>query len=495
VTRQDWLKAAGFSFLALAIRLPFASRYLYHWDSVNFALSLSDYNVTLHQPHPPGYILYSLLGRAVNLIFHDPNTSLVAISLAAGALGVGMVYWLGVHLFGPRVGIAAAAMTLLSPLHWFQSEVALSYALEFLLVGLLIGMVHKQLTGEGGSWIASSVLLVIVGGVRQSDLLFMAPVWFYGIAHCGRREQISALVIVSLGVGLWLWPMIAWSGGLSAYISALLAESLGVSAQSSVFSVTELGLNLGRMAIFIFYAILLGLVPLVGAILRSLRDIKLRQQPFVILALWMAPATAFGVLVHIRQSGHVFSFLAGVYLLVGWSIVKLAERLDKSVSLRWSFPGLVLATALPGGLFFMSAPAALFGSSQTVFQTPSRAAIRQQDTRLAEGFTYIRTQFDPQTTVVVAGGMDFRHIDFYLPDYQLTDISYRLADSPVVLPAAVSTLVYFNQEELPEHSPGLTVELHQFPDGTRLWFMHWSSTSTVEVSESGVHLARAQDQP
>lgn len=495
MTDQDWSRAAGFSIIALALRIPFASRYLYHWDSVNFALSLSDYDVTLHQPHPPGYILYSLLGRITNLVFHDPNTSLVSISLVAGALGVGMVYWLGVEWFGPRVGFAAAAVTLLSPLHWFQSEVALSYALEFLLVGLLVGLIHRQISGEGRSYVASSVLLVILGGVRQSDLLFMAPVWLYGLTPYDRRERVSALVIVVLGVGLWVWPMVAWSGGWSAYISALMGESLTVGAQSSLFSAAEFVLNLGRMTIFVFYAILLGLVPLVWAALISLRGMKLRRQPFGVLALWMAPAMAFCVLVHIRQSGHVFSFLAGVYLLVGWSIVKLAERLEMSVFHRWSFPGLILAIALPGGIFFMSAPAALFGSSQTVFRTPSRAAIRQQDTRLAESVAYIRRHFDPRSTVVVAGGMDFRHIDYYLPDYQLTDISYRLADSPVVLPAEVSTLVYFNQEKSPEHSTELSVEPHQFSDGMWLWSMRWRSNSTVEVSESGARLVSPQDHP
>src|SRR5437763_174957 len=39
-------------------RFPFRSHYLFSWDSANFALALDQYNVTFHQPQPPGYPLY-----------------------------------------------------------------------------------------------------------------------------------------------------------------------------------------------------------------------------------------------------------------------------------------------------------------------------------------------------------------------------------------------------------------------------------------------------
>ncbi len=54
--KDTWI-ALLFSFLALLLRIPFMSRFLYHWDSVNYALSLERYDVRLHQPHPPGYFL------------------------------------------------------------------------------------------------------------------------------------------------------------------------------------------------------------------------------------------------------------------------------------------------------------------------------------------------------------------------------------------------------------------------------------------------------
>ena len=40
-------------------RVRYHAPYLYSWDSVSFALSLENYDIRLHQPHPPGYFLYS----------------------------------------------------------------------------------------------------------------------------------------------------------------------------------------------------------------------------------------------------------------------------------------------------------------------------------------------------------------------------------------------------------------------------------------------------
>jgi hypothetical protein len=49
--------------LVIVTRVPFKSDLLYSMDSVNFALALDQYSIPVHQPHPPGYFLYVMLGR------------------------------------------------------------------------------------------------------------------------------------------------------------------------------------------------------------------------------------------------------------------------------------------------------------------------------------------------------------------------------------------------------------------------------------------------
>src|SRR2546426_6863576 len=93
--RRDWWVAVAFFAAALALRIPFRSQLAYHGDSAEFALAIREYNVALSQPHAPGYFLYVMLGRLVNLFVGDPNASLVWLSVAFGSALAAAVYLLG----------------------------------------------------------------------------------------------------------------------------------------------------------------------------------------------------------------------------------------------------------------------------------------------------------------------------------------------------------------------------------------------------------------
>jgi hypothetical protein len=64
-----WLQPVVLFSLTLLTRVPFTSKFLYELDSVQYALGLQKYDVYLHQPQPPGYFLYVMAGRAVNVLF------------------------------------------------------------------------------------------------------------------------------------------------------------------------------------------------------------------------------------------------------------------------------------------------------------------------------------------------------------------------------------------------------------------------------------------
>src|SRR6266478_5422988 len=97
--RRDWMTAVIFFLAALALRVPFRSRFAYHWDSAQFALAIVHYNISLGLPHIPGFFLYVMLGRVVNLFVREPHTSLVCISIFTGAAVAGLGYLLATALF------------------------------------------------------------------------------------------------------------------------------------------------------------------------------------------------------------------------------------------------------------------------------------------------------------------------------------------------------------------------------------------------------------
>ena len=127
---KDIILPLFFFTLTILTRIPFTSKYLYHWDSVQFALSLENYDITVHQPHPPGYFLYVMLGRLINFFVKDANTTFIFISILFSSLAVVTIYFLGKEIFDKKTGILAALIALTSPNLWFHGEVALTYIVE-----------------------------------------------------------------------------------------------------------------------------------------------------------------------------------------------------------------------------------------------------------------------------------------------------------------------------------------------------------------------------
>src|SRR4030067_3107297 len=125
--KHDLLLPLSLFFITIITRIPWTSKLLYHWDSVQFALALKKYDITLHQPHPPGYFLYVMLGRLLNLFINDADTFFVSISLIFSGLAVAAIYHLGKEIFDKNIGVIAAAIALTSPNLWFHGEVALTY--------------------------------------------------------------------------------------------------------------------------------------------------------------------------------------------------------------------------------------------------------------------------------------------------------------------------------------------------------------------------------
>ena len=81
----NWQKRDAVMAIALGVgtvlsRLPFQIDILNNHDAVNYALALDHFDMRLHQPQPPGYPLYIILGRAFNLVFHDHLAALVWLS-------------------------------------------------------------------------------------------------------------------------------------------------------------------------------------------------------------------------------------------------------------------------------------------------------------------------------------------------------------------------------------------------------------------------------
>jgi hypothetical protein len=489
VRRRDLEVSLGLFLLGVLSRLPFRSEWLSHWDSVNFALALEHYDVRIHQPQPPGYFLYVLLGRGVHLLVPDANAALVWLSLLAGALGIVTIYHLGAALFNRRVGAVAAVLALTSPAVWFYGEVALSYAVEFALVSVFVLILYWQVEVDHHWWPATTLLLGIIGGVRQNSIVFLLPLWLVCLLSLRWRQRFLSLLLLTV-VGLaWLLPMMALSGGPAAYLATLSTASVDIAEESSFLVASQLAVNGGRMAFYLGYGLLLAALPLAWGTWWAGRNWRtlIRDRRFWMLVLWIGPAFGFYLVVHLRQHGHIFTFLPALLILSAASIVGLSRRLKRAERRRIALGGLVSVVALVNAAFFLAAPAALFGSSRLPLQTPSRRTIERRDQELEVRVTAIRDRFDPSTTAVWATGIYFRHPDYYLRNFRHVGLGYLSGEGDVLLDADVDILVLFNAGAEQVGDPAWLSHL-PLPDGEQLAYIECPAGRRFLVAQDSVRL-------
>jgi hypothetical protein len=284
--------------------------------------------------------------------------------------------------------------------------------------------------------------------------------------------------------------MAALSGGLDGYWTTLRGETAAVTRESSFLVPAQLAVNTGRMALYLNYGLLLGVVPLAWAAWQTVQRwrISIRDRRIRVLALWITPALLFYLVVHLRQHGHVFIFLPAMLLLSGWGIRDFGAKLRRERSQRAVLVVGTAALLLVNVTFFLGVPASLLNSARLPLQTPGWRTIKQRDQFLEARIKAIETRFDPATTAILAKGMYFRHPDYYLREFRHPGLGYQAAEGPVLLEDEVETLVLFDAqaEQLVDSAALLHVPL---TTGDRLAYLHRPVQRTVVVSQDTIQFS------
>lgn len=523
------MRAALLFAAAWLVRVPFQASYLVNWDSVNFALGVEDFSLERHQPHPPGYLGYVLLGRLVGWLVGDPVAALTAISVIAGAAATAGVYLLGRRLATERAALIAAALFGTSPLVWYYSEVPLTYAVEVALaLPLVILVLDARERRSRGLLLLAAALLAFMGAVRQTSMVLLFPVWLYAWFAFPRRTRVLSAAVLAGGMAAWLIPLLALSGGPSAYfeLSSQLAQLTGGGTWIGAgWGVAKNFLVVGVAAVLGLPVALLA-IPLATAG-RSPEE-PLRPQHRRLLLLWGLPALLVYLFIHIGQLGYLLLVLPVGSL---WAARVVDGALARS-SMRVAVAGALVVVNVVG--YFVLPEMAYAGVRSGSVDVPERVGgaasvergLQQVSLSRSDAFWESLIEwiegYDPATVAVLAEPRftgTFRHLSFYLPDYTVygigtdtggllghlftsagreTDYSVEKLDgaSPhLLLPAEVRTLLIPDprlQErvegaldlEYHELGDGSTVALAEVPAGSSLLFlassgeallMRWSS--------------------
>lgn len=408
-----WVALALFV-VTVITRIPFASQYLYHWDSVNMAFGIREFNVLEGAPQFPGYIVYIVIAQLVNFVFNDPQTTMLVISIISSGLAVTVIFYLGRDLFNPTSGLIAALFLLTSPLFWFYGEIALPHTLDLLAVTYSVWLLYRIMQGEHGLLWWAVIFLALLGGFRQQNLLFLAPLPLFCCYRVGLRRLVLAALLGAAVTLAWFIPLISFSGGLQTYLEGSSKFTQEFFATTSLLSGAGLfGLRrnlLEKLLPYTAYAWSLAALGILGW-LPALRGWRagLRDRRLWFFALWMAPTIGFYVVIHMGQQGLVFVFLPALLLLS-------AEGLYRALSGR---PALLRAAvaviALISAGVFLFAPSHPLGRERLKLLT--YATLREADQLMADKIAAVRQNFQPENTLLLAA--NWRHLQYYLPEYRL----------------------------------------------------------------------------
>ena len=484
--RLDLVLAAVLAILTVLSRLPYRARMLYNWDAVQFALALREYDVVKHQPHPPGYILYVGLGRIVNAWLADPTAAYVTLAVVFSGLTTFVVYALARSAYDRPTALTAATLLAVSPLFWFYGSVGLTYAGEALFASLVAFFAFRALEGsELDAWLAAGYL-GLAGGMRQSMLLLLLPLWLTAVclgAHRRRTLPLGLLILAAV-VLAWSVPMIWLTGGIGRYLAASRYLADSVVLPTSVM-VGPLDTTL-RMSRYLLESVIVGLGPL--TLVAALLPWYVRRHGWGsrewLAVSWITPAVLVYTLVHFGQAGYVLTFLPAVVVLLSRVLVAALGAAAAPARYAWmravTTGAVVVAVVLVNGAFFVNArplprdfdaPKAAWwrAAEDEAFDwifSRTAAALRRHEDVVRTFVDAIRGLYPAEDTVVITelGNSRsypwLRHAMFYLPEYsifelrvgeetpgyyapQLSSEMVPLPDSDVRLPARARRLVWF----------------------------------------------------
>lgn len=233
MTRGQRLTGGVLGALFLALHLPFLPPSLEDLDSINFALGIRDYDISQHQPHPPGYPLFIAAARLIHALGLSEVHALSLLGVISGALCVVALMRLFALLDEHRLdGTAtwlAVLLVVVCPLFWFTAARPLSD-----MTGLAASVGVQALLLASTSVVglaAGAFLAAFAAGIRSQVVWLTLPLLVFVIvtakvARTDNRWRLAGIAFLAYAAGglAWAIPLVIVSGGPAAYLRVFYSQ-------------------------------------------------------------------------------------------------------------------------------------------------------------------------------------------------------------------------------------------------------------------------------
>lgn len=401
---------AGLSAAIVVSRAMYAPKYLGNFDAVNFALAIREFNPGIHQPQPPGYPIFVLLLKSLNVILQDARLDLLAAGLIGSVAVVLLLWGLARDMFGEPAGFLGALVMAVHPLFWYAG-LANPVRIYLALISIATAWAGwRCLNGNSARWLlVMSATLGLLSGFRPETLLLLSPL-FVAVGLRVRVKWLSFVVAAAVMVacaGTWISVLVYNAGGfrpfLELYFGYLEANSLdhtllfGAPQTAALETVRRTFAWNFLPAIPWAWALILAWPRLPAAIAAG--------RGFL-LVVWFLPSFLFHALVHVRDLDQTLVTAPVVCLLGGWVLANMAPA-----GRRFVVPAAAVAMLALSVYWFRRPPMAdlKLASSGTVRFSNDwmRSTFAALDTLRKEG---------PIAIVCYGSVVSWRQVSYYYPD-------------------------------------------------------------------------------
>jgi len=414
------------------------SQYLYSTDSALYALAFEKYDISLHQPHPPGYPLYVLLGKLFNWVVGDANLALVLISILFSVLSVWAIWRLANKIYGSKVAWIATFLFVSSPLVWFHGQVALNYIVDAFFAAwfgyYIYDIIYSKKLAYTG--ILSSIILALGAGFRPTLAVFLLPLWLFAIL---RQRNLKLLVtngLVFLGVVLvWLIPEVILSGGIKSFFRSLstllftqsgvysfsiFAKGIGELASHLQMIFNNLQIGFGLAGLLTIFWLLSWLVP------EKIHIGKINLLNLLFWSVWIIPSLLFYLIVIFNLPGYLLIIFPALTILVAKALLAFLEFLARILPKLWQadkrlLNKLIIMTVLicsAWNVFIYLQPQARHNLNK-----PVHYSIHQSNLLWGSLISTISREFHPQNTIIGVNQpfvhWGFPQFQYYFPSFDI----------------------------------------------------------------------------
>lgn len=339
--KADIIILAILSVVLVITRVPFLGKYLYEWDSVNYALGFEKYDVIHHQPHPPGYIFFVGLGRLLNNLFNDTNTTILFITLIFSILTVILIYFLVKQMYSREMSVIVSLVLIFNPLFWFYNEIATIYTSEAFFASLIAYLLYQVLRGNENYFYIATLALGLSGGFRQDLVILMFPLWLFCLFYSKRdiNRILKGFGVLIPSVLIWFIPSVIFAGGYAQYLQATNFLFQMCIPRSSIIYGSGIFNRLSNIGAFFSWISLVltffGLFILLWFVKinhpQNTMQLKkaIKTPTGIFLALWIIPSSLFYLLIHLPKPGYMLSYLPAVSIILGYIFKEFSISLSK----------------------------------------------------------------------------------------------------------------------------------------------------------------------